>query len=349
MSEPSTSGRAPAADPGHKALGPHVSRQARALPSKHLPLFVTGGILLVLFVGAAVSYEGFFSPRVIVNLFADNAFLGIAAIGMTLVIFSGGIDLSVGAVIGFTSIFTATLVTGHGIHPGIAWTLALFMGAALGGMMGALIQVFRLPAFLITLAGMFLARGAGFWINTESVGINHSWYDALANFALPLGESIQIPAAALLLLAIVLLGYAVGHHMRFGRTLLAIGGSEQSALLMGLPVGAARIAVYTLNGACAALAGIVATLYTGSGNPSMGIGLELDAIAVVVIGGTLLSGGRGHVAGSLLGLLIFGTIQSAILFDGRLSSWWMRIVVGALLLVFILLQRLLVRGVGRSR
>jgi simple sugar transport system permease protein len=117
---------------------------------------------------------------------------------------------------------------------------------------------------------------------------------------------------------------------------------------MGLPVGAARIAVYTLNGACAALAGIVATLYTGSGNPSMGTGLELDAIAVVVIGGTLLSGGRGHLAGSLLGLLIFGTIQSAILFDGRLSSWWMRIVVGALLLVFILLQRLLVRGVGRS-
>ena len=318
-----------------------------ALPAKHLPLIVTGGVLLALFAVAAFSYEGFFSSRVIVNLFADNAFLGIAAIGMTLVIFSGGIDLSVGAVIGFTSIFTATLVTGRGIHPGIAWPVAIVIGAVLGAAMGILIQIFRLPAFLITLAGMFLARGAGFWLNTESVGITHPWYDAIANFALPLGESVQIPAAALLLLVVVAGGYALGHHMRFGRTLLAIGGSEQSAILMGLPVGPAKIAVYTLNGACAALAGIVATIYTGSGNPSMGAGLELDAIAVVVIGGTLLAGGRGHVVGSLLGLLIFGTIQSAILFDGRLSSWWMRIVVGALLLVFILLQRLLIRGVGR--
>jgi simple sugar transport system permease protein len=318
-----------------------------AVPSRHLPLFVTAGILLVLFASASWAYEGFFSPRVIVNLFADNAFLGIAAIGMTLVIFSGGIDLSVGAVIGFTSIVTATLVTGRGLHPAVAWPLAIAMGGALGAAMGTLIQVFRLPAFLITLAGMFLARGAGFWINTESVGITHPWYDALANFTLPVGERIQIPAAALLLVAVVLLGYVLGHHMRFGRTLLAIGGNEQSATLMGLPVAASRIAVYTLNGACAALAGIVATVYTGSGNPSMGIGLELDAIAVVVIGGTLLSGGRGHVAGSLLGLLIFATIQSAILFDGRLSSWWMRIVVGALLLVFILLQRMLIRGAGR--
>ena len=208
--------------------------------------------------------------------------------------------------------------------------------------MGTLIQVFRMPAFLITLAGMFLARGAGFWLNTESVGITHAWYEALANFALPLGERIQIPASALILGCVVLVGYLVGHHMRFGRTLLAIGGNEQSALLMGLPVGRAKIAVYTLNGACAALAGIVATVYTGSGNPSMGIGLELDAIAVVVIGGTLLAGGRGHVLGSLLGVLIFGTIQAAILFDGRLSSWWMRIVVGGLLLGFILLQRFLI-------
>jgi len=311
---------------------------------RHLPLIATAAIFLALFTTASVLYEGFFSARVIVNLLADNAFLGLAAIGMTLVIFSGGIDLSVGAVIGFTSIFTATLVSGRGLHPAVVWPLALAIGAALGATMGTLIHVFQLPAFLITLAGMFLARGAGFWLNTESVGIAHAWYDGIANFELTLGESIRIPAAALLLIGAVIVGYVVGHHTRFGRALLAIGGNEQSALLMGLPVGAAKIAVYTVNGLCAAAAGVVATLYTGSGNPSMGIGLELDAIAVVVVGGTLLAGGRGHVAGTLLGLLIFGTIQAAILFDGRLSSWWMRIVVGALLLVFILLQRVLVGG-----
>lgn len=315
--------------------------------ARHLPLVATGGILLLLFGAAAVAYDGFLSSRVVVNLFADNAFLGIAAVGMTLVIFSGGIDLSVGAVIGFTSIFTATLVTGRGLHPALVWPLAIMLGAGLGALMGTLIHAFRLPAFLITLAGMFLARGTAFWLNTESVGIAHPWYDALANFDLALGESVHIPAAALLLLAVVGAGYVLAHHTRFGRTLLAIGGNEQSALLMGLPVGRARIAVYTLNGAAAALAGIVATVYTSSGNASMGIGLELDAIAVVVIGGTLLAGGRGHVAGTLLGVLIFGTIQAAILFDGRLSSWWMRIVVGALLLAFILLQRFLVRGAGK--
>jgi galactofuranose transport system permease protein len=314
---------------------------------RNLPLLATGVIFLALFITASVLYEGFFSARVIVNLLSDNAFLGIAAVGMTLVIFSGGIDLSVGAVIGFTSIFTATLMTGSGLHPLVAWSLAIALGAALGGTMGWLIHGFGLPAFLITLAGMFLARGAGFWLNTESVGIVHPWYDGIANFDLAIGESIHIPAAALVLIAVMALGYVIAHFTRLGRNLLAIGGSEHSAVLMGLPVGAAKIAVYTLNGACAAFAGIVATLYTGSGNPSMGIGLELDAIAVVVIGGTLLAGGRGHVAGTLLGLLIFGTIQSAILFDGRLSSWWMRIVVGALLLVFILLQRFLVRGAGK--
>jgi simple sugar transport system permease protein len=316
---------------------------------RQLSLLATGAVLLALFAAASIAYEGFFSSRVIVNLFADNAFLGIAAIGMTLVIFAGGIDLSVGAVIGFTSIFSATLIVGHGVHPFVAWLSAALIGAAFGAAMGTLIHVFRLPAFLITLAGMFLARGAGYWLNTESVGIAHPWYDALANFDLSMGENLHVPAAALILLAVVMIGYAMGHHMRFGRTLLAMGGNEQSAMLMGLPVGAARIAVYTLNGAGAALAGIVATVYTGSGNPSMGTGLELDAIAVVVMGGTLLTGGRGHVLGTLLGLLIFGTLQAAILFDGRLSSWWMRIVVGGLLLVFILLQRWLVRGAGGGR
>lgn len=314
---------------------------------KNLPLLTTAAILAALFGLAGILYDGFFSLRVATSLLSDNAFLGIAAVGMTLVILSGGIDLSVGAVVGFTSIFTATLVAGHGFSPAVAWLLALGLGAGLGAAMGALIHFFQLPPFLITLAGMFFARGMAFRLNTESVGISHPLYERLANFDLALGERIHLPAVALVLCGVVLAGYLIAHHLRFGRTLLALGGNEQSALLMGLPVGAAKIWVYALNGLFAALAGIVATLYTGSGNPSMGIGLELDAIAVVVIGGTLLSGGRGHMLGTLLGVLIFGTIQAAILFDGRLSSWWMRIVVGALLLAFILLQRALLRRVTR--
>lgn len=314
----------------------------RKFITRNLALVTTALIFVALFGTASRMYDGFFSSRVLVGLLSDNAFLGITAVGTTLVIFAGGIDLSVGAVIGFTSIFTATLIEQHHVAPVLAWVFALAAGSALGAGMGALIYFYRLPAFLITLAGMFLARGAGFWINTESVGVDHPLYTKISGYELAIG-SVIFPANALMLIAVILLGYVLAHHTRFGRTLLAIGGNEHSALLMGLPIGATTVGVYAVNGFCAALAGIVATFYTGSGNPSMGIGLELDAIAIVVIGGTLLTGGRGHIFGTLLGILIFGTIQSAILFDGRLSSWWMRIVVGALLLVFILLQRFFLR------
>ncbi len=306
------------------------------------PLWVTAAIFALLFATASVLYDGFFSTRLAVNLIADNASLLVAALGMTLVILAGGIDLSVGSMVGFSSIFSATLIGAHGWAPGAAWLAVLAVGAASGAFMGALIQVFRLPAFLVTLAGMFFLRGAAFWLNTESVAIAHPWYEMLAGYEWVLGP-VVLPATVLLSLAVFAVIYVVGHHLRFGRNLFALGGSEQSAVLMGLPVAATRIGVYTLNGVCAALAGLLATVYTGSGNPSMGAGLELDAIAVVVIGGTLLRGGRGHIFGTLLGVLIYGTIQAAILFDGRLNSWWMRIVVGVLLLAFVLLQRVPLR------
>jgi simple sugar transport system permease protein len=314
---------------------------------RHLSLVATFVVLAALYTAASLLYRGFFSAGVLVNILTDNAALGITAVGLTLVIFSGGIDLSVGAVVGFTSIFVATLVQQHGFHPLVASAYALAVGAALGAGMGATIHFFRQPPFLITLAGMFLMRGCAFWITTDSRPIDHGFFLALTGFAVPFGNWFSLPTTALVLLAVLAIGGTIAHFTRFGRNLLALGGSEQSALLMGLPIGLTKISAYTLNGACAALAGVVGTIYTGAGNPTLGLGLELDAIAVVVIGGTLLTGGRGHMLGTLLGILIFGTIQSALLFDGRLNSAWVRIVVGLLLLTFILLQRLLARSAGR--
>ncbi len=312
---------------------------------RRLPQLTTAVVLAVLYVIAGLLYDGFFSLRVAANLLTDNAALGIAAVGLTLVIFSGGIDLSVGAVAGFTSIFTATLI-GHGVHPVPAVAAALGVGAALGLGMGALIHWFKQPPFLITLAGMFLMRGCAFWITTESVGISHPLYDKLSGFEVPLGPT-ALPVTALALVAILALGGLVAHYTRFGRNLLAIGGSEQSALLMGLPLAASRVGVYVCSSLCATLAGLALAFYTGSGNPTFGTGLELDAIAVVVIGGTLLTGGRGHMLGTLLGLLVFGVIQSALVFDGRLSAHWSRIIVGGLLLAFILLQRFLLSRLAK--
>lgn len=315
---------------------------------RRLPLLTTAAVLAVLYVTAGCLYDGFFAPGVLASLLTDNAALGITAVGLTLVIFAGGIDLSVGAVVGFTSIFTATMVA-RGWHPAAAAGVAVLIGATLGAAMGALIHFFRQPPFLITLAGMFLMRGLGFWISTESTAIDHPLFLRLAGLELPLGPSFILTATALALLGVLAAGGIVAHYTRFGRNLLAIGGSETSALLMGLPVGATKIGAYAACSICAVLAGLAGTVYTSSGNPSLGLGLELDAIAVVVIGGTLLSGGRGHVLGTVLGLLIFGTIQAALIFDGRLDPAWIRIVVGALLLAFILLQRGLVRMAGKAR
>ena len=133
---------------------------------------------------------------------------------------------------------------------------------------------------------------------------------------------------------------------RFGRTVYALGGSEQSGVLMGLPVARTKIGVYVISGLCSGLAGILFSFYTLSGYSLTAIGTELDAIAAVVIGGTLLSGGYGFVLGSVLGVLVLGTIQTMITFEGTLSSWWTRIFIGALLLIFIVLQKVLT---GRTR
>lgn len=316
---------------------------------RKLPQLATAAVLLAIVLTASHLYEGFLSLRVLTNLLTDNAALGIASIGMTLVIFSGGIDLAVGAVAGFSSILTVTLIEQHGFHPVAAALVSLGIGSGLGAVTGILIHHFRQPPFLITLAGMFLMRGVAFWITTEAVGVTHPFYLRLASWELPLGSAFGLPLAAITLLLVFLFGGLLGHYTRFGRNLIAIGGNEQSALLMGLPLGSTRVAVYAFSGFCASLAGLVLVLYTGSGNPSFGLGLELDAIAVVVIGGTLLIGGRGHIWGTVLGLLVFGTIQSALIFDGRLSAQWSRIVVGTLLLAFVLLQRILISRFSRVR
>jgi galactofuranose transport system permease protein len=300
-----------------------------------IPLFVTILVFLALYAAAGALYDGFLSTRVFVHLLRDNAFLGLAAIGMTFVILSGGIDLSVGAVVGLTSILVARLV-GDGVHPLPAMLAALAVGGGLGAAMGAVVRYAALPPFLVTLAGMFFARGLGFLVGMESRTIDHPFYGAVADLGLAV---FPVPAAIFLLA--VALGLHVARHTAFGRTVYAMGGSEASAVLMGLPVGRTKILLYALSGLCAAAAGVVYTLYTSSGNATAGTTLELDAIAAVVIGGTLLSGGVGSVFGTLVGVLILGVIQTIITFEGTLSSWWTKIVSGALLLAFVLLQRLL--------
>jgi simple sugar transport system permease protein len=318
------------------------------LSSKYIPLLATALVFLTLYGAGCLLYRNFFSLRVAVDLFGENAVLGVAAIGATLVILSGGIDLSVGSVVAFSSILIATMVS-QGTSPILAVSITLLAGAVFGAMMGSLIQWFELPPFLVTLAGMFLARGLGFMIHPQSLSIKHPFFLHFINekLSIPLDESVRWPFTATCYVVIFVIAVVVAHYTKFGRYIYAVGGDEHSAKLMGLPVGRTKIALYTISGFCSALAGVVYTFYMPSGNPASCVGLELDAISAVVIGGTLLSGGAGFMAGTLIGVLILGLIQTLITFQANVNSWWTRIVVGVLVLLFILLQNVISLLSGR--
>lgn len=320
---------------------PHAKGTGLKLNRKYLPLTATVALFLAMAVTGSVMYPGFLSAQVFLNLLIDNAFLVIVAVGMTFVILSGGIDLSVGSVVALTTMVLASLVEHHGWSPLAAIPLVLVMGTVFGAAMGFLIERFRLQPFIVTLAGMFLARGLCYLISIDSISITHEGYSDMAQWRLPMGESMSLSLGALIAIAVLLIAIFMAHCTPFGRAVYAIGGSEHSAVLMGLPVRRTLIGVYTLSGLCSALAGVVFTFYMLSGYGLHATGMELDAIAAVVIGGTLLTGGVGYLAGTLFGVLTLGIIQTLIAFDGSLSSWWTRIVVGVLLFIFCLLQRVL--------
>jgi simple sugar transport system permease protein len=286
---------------------------------------------------------------VIGNLLTDNAFLGIVAVGMTFVILSGGIDLSVGSVIAFTGVFLAVAIERYGLNPYLAFLLVLGIAALFGAGMGLLIHTFQIPAFIVTLAGMFLARGLCFVLTTDSIPINAPAYGRITDIAVSLPGGGRLTFIAMIMLATFGAGIVLAHYTRFGANVYALGGNRASAELMGVPVGKTTIRIYMLSSFLAALAGIVFSFYTSAGYSLAATGVELDTIAAVVIGGTLLTGGYGTIIGTLVGVLIQGLIQTYITFEGTLSSWWTKIAIGALLFAFIVLQRGLSAASLRAR
>ena len=320
----------------------------RALRAPWFTSLVTVLLLVVMLIAGAIGYDGFLSPQVMLNLLIDNAFLLVVAIGMSFVILSGGIDLSVGSVLALTTMVAAYLLQSWHWPPVLVIAAVLAMGAAFGAAMGAMIHYFKLQAFIVTLAGMFLARGLCYLISINSITIDEPLFVAMSQTRLELA-GLFISPSVVIALAMLALAIWMAHCTRFGRAVYAIGGSESSALLMGLPVGRTKILVYAFSGLCAALAGMLFSFYMLSGYGLHAQGVELDAIAAVVIGGTLLTGGYGYVAGTLTGVLILGVIQTLIAFDGSLSSWWTKIFIGALLFVFCVAQRVISLGALRGK
>lgn len=318
------------------------------LRAQSLPSWTSLLLLVAATTAGAIAYPGLLSGQVLLNLLIDNAFLLVVAVGMSFVILSGGIDLSVGSVVALSTMLLALGVERLHLPPALLTAMLLLGGAAFGALMGWVIQAFEVPAFIVTLAGLFLARGLCYVLSVDAIAIGDATLAAWSQARWSLGPLGEITPGAVIALAVLALAVWVSRATAFGRAVYALGGHEGSARLMGLPVAATRIGVYAASGACAALGGVLFGIYTLSGYGLHAQGLELDAIAAVVIGGALLSGGTGHVLGALTGVLMLGLIQTLILFDGSLSSWWTRIVIGALLGLFCGLQRGLVL-LSRSR
>jgi len=318
---------------------PARARAVRLLRDRRIPVLVTGVLFAVMF--AYGSYRYSFDDQVGPNLLVNNCYLVIAAAGETFVILSGGIDLSVGSVIGFSGMLLAVLVEVYHWPVGAAAVAVLAAGTLGGLLMGSMIRYFAVQPFIATLTGLFLFRGLSLVLSKSAISVTDPTLERLAQFHVPLGAGTFLSVGAVIALVVAAVAMYVLHLTPFGRRVYAIGGNEQSALLMGLPVGRTKVSVYAVSGFCSALAGLVFCLYIQSGDPLHGIGMELDAIAAVVIGGTLLTGGSGYVLGTVLGVLVLGLIKTMISDEGTLSSWWIKIFTGGLVLIFILLQRVI--------
>jgi simple sugar transport system permease protein len=320
---------------------------------KYLMVYASIGIFILTYLAGALMYgnKGFTSLRTFLLLFVDNAYIGISAVGMTMVLITGGIDLSVGAVASLTGMIIAYGNSVLGMDPLLCIAFALVVGVGLGLTMGAMIHYLNVPPFIVTLTGMYLARGVCALISRDSISISNDMINAWAGWRLKIVDKplAYINVNVLLFFGMILIGIIILQMTRFGRNVYAIGGNEQSAKLMGLRVARTKVLVYGFNGFCSVLAGVSYVLYVKSGWNLSLMGAELDVISSAVIGGVLLTGGVGYMIGTLFGVMLKSIIPALITFDGTLSSWWGKIAIGALLLIFVLLQQVVVASAARRK
>jgi ribose transport system permease protein len=322
---------------------PQVARrqQTVALIQRH-------GALAVLVIGVAAAtatFPAFGTPDNVRNIATQTSFPAIVALGMTFVILSGGIDLSVGSVFALGGVLAA-----YGSRWGVlaALGLPLMVCGLIGAVNGLLIAKARMPAFIVTLASLLGARGLLLALTNE--GATTYLVPKGSVFAtLGQGTLAGISYPVFFAVALFALGGLVLQRTGFGQSVYAVGGSEDAAALMGLPVARIKVLLYLGSGLLAGLAGALNAAWLSSGVTIVGVGMELSAIAAVVIGGTLLVGGAGTVSGTLCGVLLLGVIQNVINQIGSLNSSWQSVVSGAFLIVVVVAQTYLSRARRTSR
>ncbi|HET7313087.1 ABC transporter permease [Salinisphaera sp.] len=317
-------------------------RRGHGLPprlSRFLRDYSTLLIFVVLIIGASFASDSFLSVHNIGNVMRQTAGIGLMSIGMLFVILTRGIDLSVGAILALGSVVSAILLQYFPLA--VAIPLTIGSGALLGAVSGFGVAFMRLPSFIVTLAMMSIARGVSLIISDGRPIMVSDNGMALLHFGS--GYLFGVPYPVWLMLAMFVAAGVVHKYMRFGRVITAIGSNEQAVHLSGVRVRYYTFAVYLLSGALAALAGIISASRAGVGSASIGVGAELDVIAAVVIGGASLTGGKGTVFNTLIGVLVFGVIGN-IMNLMNISGYDQEVVMGVIILIAIMLQARLYRA-----
>lgn len=327
-------------------------KERKPINGNTLLLIITIVLFVVMYAIGCAMYasKGFTHFQNFLNILINNAGLLCVACGMTCVMLTGGIDISVGSLIALDCMFLAVGMAQWHMSPILLCVLVIVIGIAFGIFQGFCVGYLEIQPFIVTMAGMFFARGMTAVICTDQVSVPtdslfYVW--ANAKIKLPFGGYynkkgiLQVPyirvgvVVALVTLVVI---FFVLRYTRFGRSLYAVGGSEQSAAMMGLDIKRTKLKAYVLSSFLCSIGGICYCLNTMSGSVAQATGLEMDAIASAVIGGTLLTGGVGNVIGSFFGVLINGTISSIVQTNGKLLSSWANIATAALLCFFIVLQ-----------
>ncbi|MDD3336200.1 MAG: sugar ABC transporter permease YjfF [Eubacteriales bacterium] len=331
----------------------------RPVNSNSLLLYITIGLFALMYAAGCMIYDskGFSRLQTFLNILISNSGLICVACGMTCVMLTGGIDISVGSLIAMDCMFLAVGVEKWGMSAPLLIVLVMAMGVAFGLVQGFCVGYLDIQPFIVTMAGMFFARGMTAVIDTQQVSITSSQFmvdlaNAKINMPFQIGAymnskgKLMVPyvrVSVLIALAVLVIIFLVLRYTRFGRSLYAVGGNQQSAALMGLNVKKTRMKAYVLSSVLCSIGGLCYCLNTMCGTTTQALGLEMDAISSAVIGGTLLTGGVGNVIGSFFGVLINGTISSLVKTNGKLISSWSNVVSAILLCFFIVLQAVFAR------
>ncbi|MDD3411539.1 MAG: sugar ABC transporter permease YjfF [Eubacteriales bacterium] len=336
----------------------------RRMNSNSLLLLITIVLFVVMYAAGCMVYAGknFHRLQTFLNILITNAGLICVTCGMTVVMLTGGIDISVGALIAMESMFLAVGIEQWGMPAWLLLVLMIAIGVLFGLVQGYCVGYLGIQPFIVTMAGMFFARGMTAVISTQQISIqSSSLMTTLSTLKLdiPFGIGayankkgiLQIPYVriyVIIALLVVVASFLILRYTRFGRSIYAVGGNQQSASLMGLNVKATRMKAYVMCSVLCSIGAICYVLNTMCGTTTQALGLEMDAISSAVIGGTLLTGGVGNVIGSVFGVLINGTISSLVKTNGKLISSWANVVTALLLCFFIVLQAVFAKVKKRS-